>query len=549
MHAILTVKSKKAEAMKKWILCLFVIFSSTFLFSQNDLIGTVSYKSQKNVYVKFTDTDIINIGDTLILHNGEQRLKALVVKQKSSTSCVTENLSQAEISVGQKVVFEPNIQMVKPDIQVEDLVPIPVEATSIVTPDSVLIIDDKSHKRKQITTGRLTLSTNASINPDDQNHFQRIRAAASFNFQNIHQSAFSFQTYVTYRHRYGIDQNSTDFYDDFKVFSCAVQYAPSAKYNLSLGRKINNNIANMGAIDGLQGEYVMGKYTTGLFLGTRPDFTNFTFNAQLPQFGVYLVRNDQTTKGAAQTSVAIAEQQNDFKTDRRFIYFQHNNSLVKNLNLFLSSEIDLYENIKGETSTKPKMTSIYASLRYRVLKNLSFSGSYDNRRNIIYYESFQTFIDQLVAQETRQGFRLQSSYSPFKKVNINASAFYRYQGSHAKPTSNYIANINFNSILKKSTSASVNINLLESFYFKGVILGGRISDNFFKGKLNTEVNYRNINYTFFNTETGLKQNIAGVNFSIHVLKKTTLMLSYEGTFEQSRAWHRYFITMTQRIKN
>ena len=82
-----------------------------------------------------------------------------------------------------------------------------------------------------------------------------------------------------------------------------------------------------------------------------------------------------------------------------------------------------------------------------------------------------------------------------------------------------------------------------------MILGGRISDNFFKGKLNTEVNYRNINYTFFNTETGLKQNIAGVNFSINVMKKTTLMASYEGTFEQSRAWHRYFITITQRIKN
>ncbi|MBK7094753.1 MAG: hypothetical protein IPH57_06815 [Saprospiraceae bacterium] len=133
------------------------------------------------------------------------------------------------------------------------------------------------------------------------------------------------------------------FYNDFKVFSLAVQYAPGEKFNIWLGRKMNQSVANIGAIDGLQGEYSFNKYGVGIFAGTRPDFTDFSFNSKLPQFGAYVVRNDKFRNGIASTTLAFAEQQNDFKTDRRFLYFQHNNSLVKNLNVFLSTEFDLYE--------------------------------------------------------------------------------------------------------------------------------------------------------------------------------------------------------------
>lgn len=90
-------------------------------------------------------------------------------------------------------------------------------------------------------------------------------------------------------------------------------------------------------------EYSFNKYGVGIFAGTRPDFTDFSFNSKLPQFGAYIVRNDKFRNGIASTTLAFAEQQNDFKTDRRFLYFQHNNSLIKNLNVFLSTEFDLYE--------------------------------------------------------------------------------------------------------------------------------------------------------------------------------------------------------------
>ncbi|MBK7093873.1 MAG: hypothetical protein IPH57_01930 [Saprospiraceae bacterium] len=536
--------------MKIKILYIIILFSPLLTFAQNmsEIIeGSVTFKSSKNIYVKFQNTESINIGDTLFMSAGGKNLAALIVKQKSSTSCVTENISGLSINNGDKIIFINKIKEGKTDVNEDKQIGIPGPAVSHDIPDNDTL---KTKTRKEIISGRLSLSTNADIFTDNSDNHQRLRTGLSFNVQNINHSPFSTQVYLTYRHRYGIDQQQTDFYNDFKVFSLAFQYAPGEKFNIWLGRKMNQSVANIGAIDGLQGEYSFNKYGVGIFAGTRPDFTDFSFNSKLPQFGAYVVRNDKLRNGIASTTLAFAEQQNNFKTDRRFLYFQHNNSLVKNLNVFLSTEFDLYEKIDSQPSNKFSLTSLYFSARYRVLKNLSFSASYDNRRNVIYYESYQTFIDQLLAQETRQGFRLQANYSPVRNISVNASAFVRYQGDNPKPTTNYVGNLSFNKIPLHNVSLSLSGNILESVYFKGTIIGGRISDNFMKGKLNLELNYRNVNYSFFNTESNLKQHIAGANLSFNIFRKTSLMLSYEGTFDKTNSdYHRYYVTINQRFKN
>ena len=545
---LMEVIKNKVQIMKIKILSVIFLFLPITFFGQtkNDHIeGTVSFKSSKNIYVKFESTEGIEIGDTLNFFSENIFKPALIVKQKSSTSCVAENITDLEFNIGDNV-------RAKRKIKTEEIKPIEELATIIspaVTPDVPEVTTGKTKTRKEMISGRLSLSTNANLFPDNDNNYQRVRTGLSFNFQNINHSAFSTQIYLTYRHKYGIDQQQADFFNDFKVFTLAVQYAPNEKFNLWLGRKMNQNIANIGAVDGIQGEYNIKKYTLGTFVGTRPDFTDFTFNLKLPQIGAYLVRNDKIGTGIASTTLAIAEQQNDFKTDRRFLYFQHSNSLVKKLNIFFSSEFDLYEKIDSQPSNKFRLTSLYFSARYRIMKNLSFSTSYDNRRNVIYYESYQTYIDQLLAQETRQGFRFQANYSPIRNISVNASAFFRFQGDNPKPTTNYIGNLSFNRIPVLHSTISLSGNLLESYYFKGTIFGGRISNNFLKGKLNAELNYRNVNYTFNNSETNLVQHIAGANLSFNLLKKTSLMVSYEGTFDKvSNDYHRYYITINQRFK-
>ncbi len=519
--------------------------------------GSISYTTSKSIYIRFNSTEQITVGDTLSVWHKNEWFNVLIVRQKSSTSCVADLLTNTiQPVVGERVQFQKkksiptNAESAENEI-IESAVTL--DKSKEKNTDTLLQDDVQSSRkkdRKQLVNGRLTFTTNGMFNPEETTNFQRIRAAFSMQVQNINKSAFSTHAYITYRYRYGIDQSTTDFYNDLKIFALAIEYAPDKPFKLWAGRRINSYIANLGTIDGLQSEFTSGKYVLGAFAGTRPDFQNFSFNSKLPQFGVYAVRNDQKENGAnAQTTLALSEQQNQFLTDRRFLYFQHNNSLLNRLNVFFSSELDLFKKVNGISANQMSLTSLYASVRYRFRKNLRLTGSYDNRRNIIYYESYQTFIDQFLAQETRQGFRAQLTYTPFRFLNINASAFYRYQGENPLPTTNYVANVSVMSLPGVFQTINFSANLLESYYFKGTILGTRVNGQILKGKLGLELNYRNVQYDFFNAETSLQQHIGGISLSLNLLKKTALMLNYEGTFEPSQEYHRYFITFVQRFKN
>lgn len=516
------------------------------------LEGTVTYKSSNSIYVRFSSTDNINIGDTLYFKTKSEEIPALIINHKSSISVVCAPISTMEININDKIFKKMSEEKV---IQNQDSSIIKKNLVQLInTPDSITNVEiipaKKSELSKtQVINGRISLSTNASFNPGENNNFQRMRAAFSLNVTNINNSPLSIQSYLTYRHRYGIDQVNSAFKEDFKTYTLAVNYNPGDKINLWVGRKINNNIANIGAIDGIQYEYKFKNLISGVFAGTRPDYIDYSFNLKLLQIGGYLSHQPNPDKGYLQTTLAFAEQRNDGNTDRRFLYFQHINNRIKHLNVFFSSELDMYQKIDQKITNKLELTSIYLSVRYRFQKNLSISASYDKRRNIIYYESFQTFIDQLLAQETRQGLRFQVTYSPFKFMSVNASQFLRYQGDGSKPTTNTLVNISFLRMPFKNSSASLSINTLATQYHKAVIFGGRITQNVFKGKAQVELNYRNVNYNYSNTETSQRQNIIGVNLNMNVLKYTSFIISYEGTYEKEINYQRYFITLIQRLKS
>ena len=134
-------------------------------------------------------------------------------------------------------------------------------------------------------------------------------------------------------------------------------------------------------------------------------------------------------------------------------------------------------------------------------------------------------------------------------MSVNASQFLRYQGDGSKPTTNTLVNISFLRMPFKNSSASLSINTLATQYHKAVIFGGRITQNVFKGKAQVELNYRNVNYNYSNTETSQRQNIIGVNLNMNVLKYTSFIISYEGTYEKEINYQRYFITLIQRLKS
>jgi len=58
------------------------------------------------------------------------------------------------------------------------------------------------------------------------------------------------------------------------------------------------------------------------------------------------------------------EQRNNSEIDRRFIYFQHSGSILKDLYLFTSIELSLYENINDHPRTVFDLNNLYKSAEY-----------------------------------------------------------------------------------------------------------------------------------------------------------------------------------------
>ena len=504
--------------------------------------GTISYLSKNKVYIRFNDTKSMKIGVTLTVWQDEKWKKALVIESLSSQSCVSQAILTITFTIGDKIRTIP-----KENIATKKIIPDAIKPDLSVKETAVK--KDSLTKPKQRIESRLSIATNGSRDKNARD-FDRVRTTATLDIDNIRDSKFSLESYVNYTHKLGTPINDSTFQADFKIYSMALSYASENGIVLSMGRKMNNHLANMGAIDGLQIEKKFKKLMLGAFGGTRPDNQDYSFNSNLGQFGGYMAHEIVTSNGPIQTSIAFAEQKYFSATDRRFIYFQHSNAWLKKLQFFYSIECELFQNINQIKTSRFNLTSTYFSLRYKPSNKISFTTSYDNRKNIIYYETYRSYIEQLINQETRQGFRLQMNYRVHPLINLSLSSFYRFQSNRPDPTKNYFANLSFSQIPKLKASFNMNFNYMNTYYFSGSILGTSITKDLFKGLVSTELSYRKVDYRFFNKDQGtLNQHIWGFSLNIYGKKRTSLMVSYEGTYEPNVQYGRYYLSLTKRFRS
>lgn len=514
--------------------------------------GKISYFSHENVYVKFFSTEHIQTGDTLYYKIADQTIPAIIILQKSSISCVGKPLDSIPLKLGE-VLFklEPRqaVQAVTKEIESSEsetgIVPTVRELEFV---DSIKISKPTRWTGKENINGRFSVSTNGDLQTE-ADRFARLRVSSSFNIDQIRGSRVSLQSYLTYRHRYGVDQDQSGFLNDFKIFTLAMAYAINQKDRIWLGRRINPLIANMGALDGIQYEKFYKSLSLGILAGFRPDVLDYGLDVKSPQYGAYLSHQVQSRHGQTQSSVAFVEQTLSANTDRRFIYFQHNSYPLKNLNLFFSAETDLFQNIRDSINHRPRLTSLYTNLRYRINRKMNFQISYDNRRNVIYYESYRNTIDQLLAQETRQGFRLMYSYNPLRLLSLSWSSFLRFQGNGNRPTINHSASLYCNRIPLLKTTLSLQFNTFETDYIQSYIYSIRLNRDFFNSRMNAELSGRINEYHYTGSEQSFKQQIVGAGVSILLTKFTSAILNYEASFGKNLGYHRYFITMQHRIRS
>ncbi len=525
----------------KYNLIFFVLFVGicSTVFGQNkeqQLNGKVSFVTSKNVYVKFDNTKNISVGDTLLF--SDKKTTCLLVTSKSSSSVVCSILNACEVNKDDVVFYKYSI---KSDENI-------VEDKTIN--ENIDSVKTKKKKRKESMykskfRGRISVSSYSTLS-DVRDNRHRITSRISLDAKHINNSKFSFETYATYRKNLNpSESNSFQKNDNFNVYDLALRYDANPTLSLTIGRKINSKISSIGAIDGLQVEKHLGKNYVGAIAGFRPDIFDYGFNSDLFEYGAYFGRKTDYKNFYSQTTLGFIEQRNNSEIDRRYTYFQHSSTIFKKLNIFSSLELDIYNKLNNVSNNNIRLTNLYTSARYRFSRQLDLSLSYDSRKRILYYETFQTQIERLLNDDlARQGVRIRLNVRPKEFLNVGLSYSKRFQSNNENKSDNIYTYLSLTNLPGIGGRISVNYNVNSSNYLESNVLSLRHSRTFLKNKLNADFYFRFVNYTYLNSNVALNngtltQSYYGANVSLNINRG--LMFSVSGEFSNSSLENNYRI--------
>ncbi|HCU20676.1 MAG: hypothetical protein A2X11_12775 [Bacteroidetes bacterium GWE2_42_24] len=402
-------------------------------------------------------------------------------------------------------------------------------------------------------SGRFSMASYSNLSSLTENT-QRFRYTLMLNSNGLLSQKVNTEAYITFAHRLNQwDVVKADIFNALRIYSLAVHYQFNTNHGLWFGRRINQRMASLGAVDGLQYEWKSGAFTTGVIAGSRPDVYNYGINTKLLQAGAYVAHDFKGKSGFMQSTAGVVEQTNNGYTDRRFVYLQHINSLLKKLYFFGSAEVDLFNKklIKTDSSlvqdNSPVVTNLYLSLRYRIVSQLSVGISYSARNNIIYYETYKTYLERLLELETSTGYLFQVNWHPGKRISLGLNAGYRDQKGSQRASKNLYSYLSFNRFLFENVTANASVTLLETPYMNGDVFSFGLNGDLFKGKLFAGTTYRNVNYRFVSGETSIRQHIGEVSLLWRTTRNFTASLNAECTFETGVQYQRIYLNLTQRF--
>ena len=521
--------------------------------------GEVTFLTSQNIYVKFENTDRINIGDTLRIAGNDS--PCLLVNSKSSRSLVCSVVDECEVLKGDEIIYNLPTEAINSKENDYGLVVYDETDTyaeySDTGIDTSQINDQKKAETqlKEEIRGRISVSSYNIFSSIRDNRY-RFSSRFSFNVNNIRNSKFSFSSYFAYRQNFIPNEgNSTRETIFFNAYDLALRYDITPTLVMVLGRKINRKMSSIGPIDGLQIEKQFGKNYIGAIVGSRPDFVDYNFNPDLFQYGMFYGRMSNSRNFSSLTTIGAIEQRNSGAIDRRFLYFQHSSTIVKKLNLFASFEIDLYSKIDSVESNDFRLTNLYASAKYRFSRKFDVMVSYDNRKRIIYYETFQTQLERLLDNDiARQGVRAGIHFKPINYLNIGINFSKRFQSDKENKSDNINGYISYSNIPGVNGRISVSYNHNTSNYLNSNALSLIYSMMLIKNKLGADFYYRYVKYDYFNSESSLSnptpaQNYFGTNLSYYFKKRFTFSVNAEFSEINNENNYRLYIKLAKRFSN
>jgi hypothetical protein len=486
------------------------------------LQGKVSYVTSVNVYVRFDNTEAIAVGDTLNSLKNNKPTPCLVVKNKSTISCVAVAINGCTFEVGDLVTYEPG--------------PTPITAIVPIEPGKQAQPDKSdSHSSSRKVRGGISAASYSTLSKTHGNDTKTMYRL-SLTAPRINGSRFSIETYMNYRQTFlRSDSGRVHPSDVFNIYNLAVQYDATPTMSFVLGRKINPKVSSIGAIDGLQAEKYFGNFYVGLLAGFRPDIIDYKFNADLLQYGGYVGLRSSGNAVYSTTTLGFIEQTNSGEVDRRYAYFQHSSTINQKVNVFSSFELDLYNQVNADSSGNPRLTNLYIIVSYRISRKVDLSLSYNSRKKILYYETLKTEIERLLDDDiARQGIRATLNFRPSKTLSIGASYNKRFQSNDLNKSDNINGYFSLSKIPAIGGRFYVNYNKNNTSYAVTDILSFRHARQLIKTKLDGNIYFRMVNYYYVDSEERIKQQYYGISLSYQIAKRLVfdVLGEYAATTEQ-----------------
>lgn len=525
-------------------LCFVNIYSQSKLFEERK--GKVSFLTSQNIYVRFESANGINKNDTLYFVQDKKLKPAIVVQNVSSNSCSGFAVTGHSFKVDDEIIAR--IKVIQEE-KAEQLT-LPKKENDELTK----VVEDKKETKKgssffKRSNGNFSVSSYSNkSNGSGSADFQHWRFNLSFDADSIASSPISFSSYINFSYRADRwKEVQSNLGQALKIYDLALRYDISSVTKISLGRKINFKTSSLGAIDGLQFETSLKKFVVGVVAGSHPSFHDYGYDLKMFEYGGYIFRSDSIGAVSMQNTLGVFEQTNNFKTDRRFLYFQHNNSITQSLGFFVSSEFDLYKRKNGVDQNVFNMTSLFAMGTFNPASWIGFSASYDARKNIVYYETFKTYADSILESATRQGLSLRVNVRPINYLWIGMNYGYRFSKDDPRPSSNYGVNLNYLQIPIIASGLNMNYNRIESGYVNGNYYGASLYKDLFNGEMNVSLGYKIVDYKFSSGQYSFVQRTGSIDVSWRILSSLFFTTSYEGTFQDKTTYGRLYISLSKRF--
>ena len=526
--------------MNRYLLFIVALLAGITARSQSDPIhGEVTFLTTQNVYVRFENTELLQLGDSLFVSGMERA--CLVVTNKSTTSCVCQIVGECSVEKGTGVTAFPH-----PEPKAEKpLAPVAAVEAPLKKEEAEMEIDPM---QMQEIRARISASTYSTLAADRADR-HRLMTRLMVNADHLDNGPVSVDLNANYRHILDEEATSSLARNDYlRVYGLSVTYEASPTLTAVLGRNINPKFSSLGPIDGLQVEKRFGNHYAGAIVGFRPDIYDFGFNPNLLEYGGYYGIQTEGGNFRSQTTLGGIEQRGRTDVDRRYAYLQHTSTINSNLSLFASAELDLFSKVNSVTTTEPRLTNLFASARYRFGRGLNVSLSYDSRKRIIYYDTYRSELDRILDDDlARQGIRARVNFRPGRYVFAGLSYARRFQADDQNKSDNYYGFLTLSRTPFVDGRTTLTLNRNESGYLTSNIAGLRHSRTYFRNRLQTDFYYRAVHSDYVNFGDPFLQHYAGADITYYLTRSLFFSITGEFATYEGQDNYRIYSRIVQRF--